>query len=911
MKALYTLIILFFPFFLKAQLDSAYVTKGIEKAFDFYINNINCFNENDNFDVQCFDSLIYENQNITSLTIDLTLNPFFNPPIGQSYLTAEYYSSKIYDYNNGQYLYYGDGSLLFNLNFFSYLYLCPNLENLQIIGHDFNTQYNNFVIDLSQLENLKSIYIEQLNISSIYLNENINLEEITLKNSPISVVYLDDLEKVNNIEFHNISINNFSYENNLNVLDIKYNNNLLNIDLTADTINNLMLEYNNYLNFAEINLNFNEQARVKNNENFNEIYFNSESGTSFIDFSNNNLEFINLSESSLEELNHLDLSNNNLSSFDLSEFSLVELDHLNLSNNNLNTLTLSDSLPLLTFLDVSNNNITNFNLNISPELSFLDLSSNNISILNLEGFLNLNYIYLNDNLLESLNLSNTSFFNYQYSFNATNNNLSCINVDDISWFSSNLTYLQGEIDQYVIFDNDCYEINGCTDFNAVNFNSNASVDDGSCIFIYGCTDISALNYNDNAGIEDGSCLYAEDPCDIVPSGLSVNNIIHNRITFNWSAPSAAPSHYMIRYRVVGTSSWTVMTAGPVNSNDFNGTSRTRYFMEPGTTYEWSMRARVLNEDGSINCQSSWSANSEYTTLPACANLENLSVDNVEANWVTFNADAPAAEWGVWQSKGKIREAGSNAYRYVNGDSDGTISGVLKGNFTASTDYEWHTKSWCTGNVDDVGNPDPKYHSGWGEFSAFSTEAPCDKMPTNLTTTSNGANTAVIMSWDTPAPGAPDHYFLEMTNLTTGAVYEWNYQDGNSNSRTKFGQNPGDEISWRIRGACGANGTSWATPFTDYEYYTLGGERLGNEIVSGLNINIYPNPSSNTFNTEYYSEKVSEVIVTNILGEQVYFESIKSIGDISTKIDLSNYSKGIYNLTIKTSEGISNHKLILQ
>ena len=80
---------------------------------------------------------------------------------------------------------------------------------------------------------------------------------------------------------------------------------------------------------------------------------------------------------------------------------------------------------------------------------------------------------------------------------------------------------------------------------------------------------------------------------------------------------------MIRYRVVGTSSWTVMTAGPVNSNEFNGTSRTRYFMEPGTTYEWSMRARVLNEDGSTNCQSSWSANSEYTTLDAKRNLREL------------------------------------------------------------------------------------------------------------------------------------------------------------------------------------------------------------------------------------------------------------------------------------------------
>ena len=174
---------------------------------------------------------------------------------------------------------------------------------------------------------------------------------------------------------------------------------------------------------------------------------------------------------------------------------------------------------------------------------------------------------------------------------------------------------------------------------------------------------------------------------------------------------------MIRYRVVGTSSWTVMTAGPVNSNEFNGTSRTRYFMEPGTTYEWSMRARVLNEDGSTNCQSSWSANSEYTTLPACANLENLSVSNVEANWVTFSADAPDASWGVWQSKGKMRELGTNAYRYVNGGSDGSISGVLKGNFTPSTDYEWHTKSWCTGNVDADGNPDPQYHSGWGDFSS--------------------------------------------------------------------------------------------------------------------------------------------------------------------------------------------------
>jgi len=52
-------------------------------------------------------------------------------------------------------------------------------------------------------------------------------------------------------------------------------------------------------------------------------------------------------------------------------------------------------------------------------------------------------------------------------------------------------------------------------------------------------------------------------------------------------------------------------------------------------------------------------------------------------------------------------------------------------------------------------------------------------------------------------------------------------------------------------------------------------------------------------------------MSNILAEQVYSESTKSIGESNTKIDLSNYSKGIYNLTIKTSNGINYHKLILQ
>lgn len=51
-------------------------------------------------------------------------------------------------------------------------------------------------------------------------------------------------------------------------------------------------------------------------------------------------------------------------------------------------------------------------------------------------------------------------------------------------------------------------IYGCTDINAINYNSNATKDDGSCILRkYGCLDTSAINYDSEANTDDDSCQY--------------------------------------------------------------------------------------------------------------------------------------------------------------------------------------------------------------------------------------------------------------------------------------------------------------------------------------------------------------------------------------------------------------------
>ena len=421
----------------------------------------------------------------------------------------------------------------------------------------------------------------------------------------------------------------------------------------------------------------------------------------------------------------------------------------------------------------------------------------------------------------------------------------------------------------------------------------------------------ATNYDITANIDDGSCEYpiSEDPCDYVPTGLYVDNIIHNRVTFNWASPTVAPSHYMIRYREVGTSNsnWTVMTAGTINTNPFTGTSRTRWWMEAGTTYEWNIRARVLEEDGSTNCQSAWSAPSQFTTLDACPNLENLSV-STEAIWATFGADAPATG-DIWQTRGKIREVGTNSYRYVFGDADGISS--TKGNFEPSTDYEWHTKAWCTGNVDSDGNSDPMYHSGWGVFAPFSTQAPCDKMPFNFATTANNAQTAITMSWSTPLTGQPDHYFLILTNLSTCEEYMWNDIPGDATSKTKYNLTQG-VYSWRIQGACGPNGSSWATTFSQPIPYTLGGAKLENSSVA--NLDVYPNPSRDVFNVTFTSEEeqTMTVKVVNMVGEEIFTEELTEfVGQYTKAIDMNNQPKGVYFLEITTSTGGVNKKIVLQ
>ena len=56
------------------------------------------------------------------------------------------------------------------------------------------------------------------------------------------------------------------------------------------------------------------------------------------------------------------------------------------------------------------------------------------------------------------------------------------------------------------YDGECGPVYGCTDVNALNYNEEATSDDGSCQYpLSGCTDSTATNFNPEAVEDDGSC----------------------------------------------------------------------------------------------------------------------------------------------------------------------------------------------------------------------------------------------------------------------------------------------------------------------------------------------------------------------------------------------------------------------
>ncbi len=95
------------------------------------------------------------------------------------------------------------------------------------------------------------------------------------------------------------------------------------------------------------------------------------------------------------------------------------------------------------------------------------------------------------------------------------------------------------------------------------------------------------------------------------------------------------------------------------------------------------------------------------------------------------------------------------------------------------------------------------------------------------------------------------------------------------------------------------------------YYS---NELGIDFYDFTEIVLYPNPTSDIINLEFFSKNSNDIefFITNSLGQVMSDEKINNIsGKYSYKFNFSEFAKGIYYITMRTSESSINYKISYQ
>ena len=156
-------------------------------------------------------------------------------------------------------------------------------------------------------------------------------------------------------------------------------------------------------------------------------------------------------------LEYLLCNNNSLTSLDVSQN--TALTSLRFNNNQLTSLDVSTNLAL-TYLDCPYNQLTSLDVSNNTALNYLYCPNNQLTSLDVSNNTALYTLFCNNNQLTSLDVRNGNNINWLFDdgffFGCTNNpSLTCIEVDDDAWSTTNLTVAIGNIDAQHYFSTNC------------------------------------------------------------------------------------------------------------------------------------------------------------------------------------------------------------------------------------------------------------------------------------------------------------------------------------------------------------------------------------------------------------------------------------------------------------------------
>jgi len=344
-------------------------------------------------------------------------------------------------------------------------------------------------LDISANIGLTRLFCYNNQLTSLNTSANINLVRLYCYNNPIGSLNVSTNTLLKYLFCNNNSLTTLDVSTNLDLIRLYCNDNLLtNLDVSYNT--SLLYLYCNGNQLTSLNTNTNLQLErlycysnnisslnVNNNTALIRLYCNSNSLTNLDVSANialiqlycNGNQLTSLNTNTNLQLERLYCYSNNISSLNVNNN--AALIRLYCNSNSLTNLDVSANIALK-YLRCQNNNINNLALNPSTLIE-LNASSNQISTLDVSAHLNLQNLYLHvnqltdldvstntnlvklycqSNQLTSLNVKNGNNTNIAIFRSFNNPNLTCIEVDDVAYSTTNWT----QIDPASSFSTNCH-----------------------------------------------------------------------------------------------------------------------------------------------------------------------------------------------------------------------------------------------------------------------------------------------------------------------------------------------------------------------------------------------------------------------------------------------------------------------
>jgi PKD repeat protein len=236
---------------------------------------------------------------------------------------------------------------------------------------------------------------------------------------------------------------------------------------------------------------------------------------------------------------------------------------------------------------------------------------------------------------------------------------------------------------------------------------------------------------------------------------------------------------------------------------------------------------------------------------------------------------------------------------------GGVSGISASNITGGTpnyNYQWYNGS----NAVSGGTSPSLSGVGAGTYSLHVADANgCVAVIVGGSPTFSVPATAAVAASFTTNPSTasgPAPLTVNFTNTSTGATsYIWIFGDGNTSTAV----NPTHTyttVNSYTASLVASNGSCRDTASIFIVSYVTGIQTISNN----LHVDILPNPSNGIFTIETNATNKQMVLIFDINGKQVLSQIING----TTTIDVSNLSQGVYNLSVISSDGVVNKRLVI-